>query len=296
MKTLSTMAAADTPGLTGREGGIRLELSTAQLLPLAALLLATGLVAGLAAGLLGVGGGIVIVPVLYHVFTEQGIDPEVRMHLAVGTSLATIVVTAWRSVSSHRRHGAVDEALLRSFVAPVLVGVVLGSLAAPIASGAVLTAIFATVALAVALHMAFGRESWRLAGEVPGGAKRGALGAGIGFFSLLMGLGGGTLGVPTLTLFGVLMHRAVGTAAGLGLVIAIPGALSFAAFGWGAPNRPPFSVGYINVLGFALIVPATLLAAPWGARLAHAAPRAVLRRVFAAFLALTSARMFAGLG
>ena len=272
--------------------GVGLELSTGALLPLAALLLATGLVAGLAAGLLGVGGGIVVVPVLFHVFTELGVDPAVRMHLAVGTSLATIVVTAWRSVASHRARGSVDEALLRSWVAPVLLGVALGSAAAGAASGATLTGVFATVALAVAVHMGFGRESWRLAATLPGGAGRLAIGGGIGFFSVLMGLGGGTLGVPTLTLFGVSIHRAVGTAAGLGLVIAIPGSAVFAASGWSAPDLPPFSIGYVNALGFALIVPATAAAAPYGARLANAASVRVLRRLFAAFLAFTSLRMF----
>lgn len=266
----------------------------ADLLPLAVLLLATGAVAGLAAGLLGVGGGIVIVPVLFHLFSQQGIDPAVRMHLAVGTSLATIVVTAWRSVRSHHARGAVDVALLRSWVAPVLLGALAGSALAGFVGGPALARVFATVALAVALHMAFGRESWRLAPQLPRRAGRVALGAGIGFLSLLMGLGGGTLGVPVLTLFGVPIHRAVGTAAGLGLVIGLPGALAFAASGWGASGLPPFSLGYVNGLGFALIVPATWLAAPVGARLAHGAPQRTLRRLFALFLVATSLRMFAG--
>jgi uncharacterized membrane protein YfcA len=264
-----------------------------ELLSLAALLLLTGAVAGLVAGLLGVGGGIVIVPVLFHLFSQQGVDPALRMHLAVGTSLATIVVTAWRSVRSHHARGAVDVDLLRGWLAPVLLGVLLGSALAGLAGGRTLALVFATVALAVALHMAFGRESWQLAQRPPLGAGRAALGAGIGFLSLLMGLGGGTLGVPVLTLFGLPVHRAVGTAAGLGLVIGVPGALSFAWSGWGAPGLPPLSLGYVNGLGFALIVPATWLAAPVGARLAHRAPQRTLRRLFALFLVATSLRMFA---
>lgn len=277
------------------EGEADLELTSAQLIPLAALLLATGLVAGVTAGLLGVGGGIVIVPVLFHVFSQLGIDLDVRMHLAVGTSLATIVFTALRSVTSHRRHGAVDLELLQSWVLPVLVGVAAGSVTVHYVSGAALTAVFASVALVVAVHMAFGRPSWRIADQVPGGLGRLAIGAGIGFFSLLMGLGGGTLGVPTLTLFGLPIRRAVGTAAGLGLVIAIPGAIRFATLGWNAPNLPPFCLGYVNVLGFALIVPATVLAAPWGAKFAHTISQALLRRLFAVFLIVTSARMFLAL-
>jgi uncharacterized membrane protein YfcA len=235
-------------------------------LPLAALLLATGLVAGTVGGLLGVGGGIVIVPVLVHVFRAYGIDPALRMHLAVGTSLGTIVLTAARSVQSHRRRGAVDEALLRSLALSVLAGVLAGSALARGVEGQVLSGVFGCVALAVSLHMAFGRESWRLRDGVPEGAPRASLGASIGFVSVLMGLGGGTLGVPILSLLGVPIHRAVGTAAGLGLLIGVPGCISFALAGWGVPGRPPLSVGYVNLLGLAAITPATWLAAPLGAR------------------------------
>lgn len=260
-------------------------------LPLAAFLLATGLVAGFIAGLLGVGGGIVIVPVLFHVFAQLGIDLEVRMHLAVGTSLSTIIFTSWRSVRAHRARGAVDDALLRSWIVPVLIGVLLGSVWASALGGPLLTGIFAVVALAVALHMAFAPDEWRLVELPPAGAARRALGVMIGLFSVLMGLGGGTLGVPIQTLMGISIRRAVGTAAGLGLIIAIPGTLGFVLAGLDTPGRPLLSLGYVNLLGFALIVPTTVLAAPWGARLAHTLPRPALRRAFAAFLALTSLRM-----
>jgi uncharacterized membrane protein YfcA len=260
-------------------------------LPLAALLLATGLVAGTVGGLLGVGGGIVIVPVLFHVFREQGVAADVVMHLAVGTSLGTIVLTALRSVQSHRSRGAVDEALLRSLMLPVLAGVLLGSALARGADGRVLSGVFGAVALGVSLHMAFGREGWRLRDGMPGGLPRAAIGAAIGFVSVLMGLGGGTLGVPILSLLGVPIHRAVGTAAGLGLLIGIPGAVAFAANGWGAPGRPPLSLGYVNLIGLAAITPATWLTAPLGARLAHALPRVWLRRAFALFLAITAIQM-----
>ncbi|HEY5656947.1 MAG TPA: sulfite exporter TauE/SafE family protein [Myxococcota bacterium] len=261
------------------------------ILPLAATLLATGLFAGFLAGLLGVGGGIVLVAVLFHVFTEFGIDEAVRMHLAVGTSLSTIIFTAWRSVGAHRARGAVDDALLRAWVVPILLGVVLGSALARVLAGPALMTVFAVVALLVAFHMAFGREEWRLADLPPAGAARHVLGATIGMLSVLMGLGGGALGVPTFTLLGVPIRRAVGTAAGLGLLIAIPGTLGFVLAGLGVPGRPPFSLGYVNGVGFALIVPATMLAAPWGARVAHAVPRTALRRAFAIFLAITSVRM-----
>ncbi len=263
----------------------------AQLAFFAAMLLVTGLVAGALSGLLGVGGGIVVVPVLYHAFTQLGVDPAVRMHVAVGTSLATVVVTAYRSMSSHRARGAVDAALLRRWAPMVAAGAIAGTATAVRLRGSMLAAVFGAVALLVALHMAFGREEWRLAGVPPDGPGRWAAGGAIGLLSVMMGLGGGTLGVPTLTLLGVPIHRAVGTAAGLGLVIAVPGAIGMALAGLGTPARPPASLGYVNALGFALIVPATWWAAPHGARWAHAISIRALRRAFALFLGLTALRM-----
>jgi uncharacterized membrane protein YfcA len=273
-------------------GRPRLDLATTlrpETLMLAALLLGTGLGAGVLAGLLGVGGGIVIVPVLYQVFSFLEIDEAVRMHAAVATSLATIVFTAARSSRSHWQRGAVDVPLLRAWAGPVLVGVLAGSAVAGHLTGRALSGVFAAVALAVALHMAFGKASWRLA--MPRGPARALLGAAVGTLSVLMGLGGGTLGVPVLTLLGTPIRRAVGTAAGLGLLVAIPGALSFMWSGRGVPGRPPGSLGYVNLLGFALIAPATVLAAPLGVRIAHAVDPLRLRRAFALFLGLVSLRM-----
>lgn len=268
-----------------------MEFTAQELALLGVMLLGVGVVAGLLAGLLGVGGGIVIVPVLYHGFAQLGVDPSVRMHVAVGTSLATVVVTAFRSVRSHHGHGAVDTELLRRWGVAVAAGVLLGTAVASVVSGAALAGVFAVVALAVAFHMAFGSEDWRLASAPPAGSARFAVGGALGFLSVMMGLGGGTLGVPTLTLLGVPIHRAVGTAAGLGVLIAVPGVLGLVLAGMGVPGRPPFCLGYVNAVGFALIVPATWLAAPLGARWAHAISRPALRRTFAFFLALTSARM-----
>lgn len=266
-----------------------------QLALLVAGLALTGIVAGILAGLLGVGGGIVIVPVLYHVFSGIGIDEAVRMHLAVGTSLATIVATSMRSMRAHRAKGAVDADLLRGLALPIIAGVVLGSLIAGGVDGGALMAVFASVALIVAIHMAFGRESWRIADDFPAGFTRAAIGAVIGLISVLMGIGGGTLGVPILNLYNIPIHRAVGTATGFGLIIAVPGTIAMMMNGWGAPGLPPFSLGYVNLIGFALIVPTTILAAPWGARIAHAISRPALRRAFAVFLALTSLRMMGDL-
>ncbi|MEM7017904.1 MAG: sulfite exporter TauE/SafE family protein [Pseudomonadota bacterium] len=262
---------------------------------LALALFATGIIAGVLSGLLGVGGGIVIVPVLFHIFTSLEIDPAVRMHLAVGTSLATIIFTSIRSVRSHHKRGAVDVPLLKSWWFPVLLGVLGGTLIAGVVSGPVLTAVFAIVAFIVAMHMAFGRESWQLGEQLPTGIGRYFIASGIGGFSVLMGLGGGTLGVPIMRLFNYPIHNAVATASGLGVLIAIPGMIGFIIAGWQAANLPPYSVGYVNLIGFALIVPATVISAPWGVRLAHAISRQALQYAFALFLALTSIRMLLNL-
>lgn len=269
--------------------------SPAWLAGLVLALVVTGAIAGVLAGLLGVGGGIVIVPVLYHLFTLLGIDESVRMHVTVGTSLATIIPTSIMSSRAHRRKGSLDVSLIRRLMPGVVVGVVLGAIASRYLGGGVLTAVFAVVALAVALNMAFKRDGFALADGLPGPAGTALIGGGIGGVSTLMGIGGGTLSVPILNALRVPMHTAVGTGAMLGMVISLPGALAFVVNGLGVPLRPPLSLGYVNLLGMALIVPATMATTGWGARLAHRIDARRLRQVFALFLALTSARMLAGL-
>lgn len=258
-----------------------------------AALLGTGLIAGVLAGLLGVGGGIVIVPVLFNLFPLLGVDESVRMHVAVGTSLATIIPTSIVSARAHDRRGSLDRGLLRSLAPSVVVGVLIGTVIGGGASSALLTLVFAVVALLVALNMALRKDGMIVAEHLPSGPPRHAIGGVIGGFSVLMGIGGGTLSVPILSAFNVPIHRAVGTAAALGLVIGVPGAIGFVLAGWGVPDRPPGSLGYANMIGFALIVPATMLMAPVGARLAHAINASWLRKAFALFLALSAARMFA---
>lgn len=262
---------------------------------LAVALVATGLLAGLLAGLLGVGGGIVIVPVLFHLFSLLGVDPSVRMHVAVGTSLATIIPTSLMSSRAHRRRGSLDLALIRRLLPGVLLGVAMGAVASRYLAGPWLTAVFGCVALVVAVQMGFKREGSAWRDGLPGPLATGGIGAGIGGLSTLMGIGGGTLGVPILANLKVPMHTAVGTGALLGTVISIPGAAAFLVNGLGVPLRPPFSLGYVNLLGCALIVPATMVSTRWGAALAHRINPKRLRQVFAAFLALTAARMLLSL-
>ncbi|HAC57541.1 MAG TPA: hypothetical protein DCF73_04185 [Rhodobiaceae bacterium] len=267
-------------------------MSLMELAPFAAGLIVTGLVAGVLAGLLGVGGGIVIVPVLYQVFTLLGIDEAVRMHLAVGTSLGTIVLTSIRSVRAHAKKGAVDWDLLKSWAAPILIGVTIGTLVAAYVSGDALTGVFATIALLVAANLAFGKESWRLGTALPGKPVQYSVAGVIGALSALMGIGGGTFAVSFMTLYGRNPREAVATSSGMGVLIAIPAVVGFVWAGWNDPLLPPFSLGYVNLVGMALIAPLSVLAAPWGAAIAHAISHKALIRAFAFFLAVTSVQMF----
>ncbi|MGE0445441.1 MAG: sulfite exporter TauE/SafE family protein [Vicinamibacterales bacterium] len=263
-----------------------------QVFPLVLVLLGAGAVAGVTAGLLGVGGGIVLVPVLWTLFTSMGVDEGVRMHLAVGTSLATIIATSASSVRAHHRRGAVDVGLLRQWGPWILGGVLVGTAVAGAVRGRVLTLVFACAALVVAGYMGLGRAEWRVAQQLPRGGVRAIIAGVIGALSAMMGIGGGTLSVPLLSLFGYPIHRAIGTAAAIGFLIGVPGAVGFAIAGWNAPRLPPFSVGYVSLIGFALIFPTSTLLAPYGARLAHRLDTRYLRRVFAVFLAVTALRMF----
>ncbi|MDW3205106.1 MAG: sulfite exporter TauE/SafE family protein [Alphaproteobacteria bacterium] len=268
-----------------------IEFDFAFLLPFALALLATGAVAGTLAGLLGVGGGIVIVPILFLLLPAFGVPESVRMHLAVGTSLATIVPTGLVSAQSHWKRGGVDIDLLKLLGPWVILGVAIGIVVGTRAGGDTLKIIFAAVALLVSIHMGVGREGWTVAKSLPAWPGRAVIGGWIGGFSVVMGIGGGTLGVPTLSAFNVPIRRAVGTAAALGPVIALPGVIGFVISGFGNPDLPPFSLGYANLLAFAVIVPATIAFAPLGAKLAHTIPPKLLRRLFALFLFVTSCRM-----
>jgi uncharacterized membrane protein YfcA len=256
------------------------------------LLLLAGAVAGVLAGLLGVGGGIVIVPALYHIFGYLGIDDSVRMHLAVGTSLATIIPTSVRSVMAHHERGSFDRALFNGWVPGIILGVIAGTWLANLANFSVLTLVFAIVALLVSIYMALGNPAWKLHEGLPANPLNSLLASIVGALSAMMGIGGGTLSVPLLSMFGVPIHRSVGTAAGFGLVIAVPATLGFIVGGWAKPALPEFSLGYVNWLGFLLIVPATVLTVPTGAKLAHSLSQKGLRRAFALFLGFTAARMF----
>lgn len=267
------------------------DVGLAEAISLIAILLVTGGIAGVISGLLGVGGGIVIVPVLFFVFLALHINDDVLMHVAVGTSLATIIFTGFMSARSHWRKGSVDTVLLKRWGPAIAVGVIAGTLIGGNVKGEVLTLVFAVVAAIVAVNMALKPSDAVAKRELPKSPVKELMGLIIGLFSVMMGIGGGTLTVPILSFFNYPMKKAVGTAAAIGLIIAIPGALGYAWFGIGVPGRPPFSLGYVNIAGVLSIIPASMLTAPLGVRIAHAIPDRALRYCFALFLAITSARM-----
>lgn len=262
----------------------------ATLAPLVAFLLVVGAFAGVLAGLLGVGGGIVLVPSFYYVFQTLGYDGPNIMQVCVATSLATIIVTSLRSVAAHRKKGAVEFGILKGWGAGIVVGALLGSLTATALKSETLTAIFAGLALIVAFYMTFSRPSWRLAETMPTGWKRYLYSPFVGFLSVLMGIGGGSFGVPLMTLHGVAIHRAVATAAGFGVLIAVPAVVLFVFLPAGV-MRPPLTIGLVNIPAFLVVVAMTLLTAPLGARLAHSMNPAPLKRVFAFFLFLVAINM-----
>lgn len=256
---------------------------------MAAALMVIGALAGIIAGLLGVGGGIVLVPAFFYAFTALGFDGPGLMQVCLATSLATIVVTSWKSIRAHDAKGAVDWAILRGWGPWIVAGAVVGVVAAAGLRSVALQAIFGVLGVLVALYMAFGRPHWRLGDAMPGGLRRAVMAPILGFLSVLMGIGGGSFGVPLMTLYGLPIHRAVGTASGFGMIIAVPSVLGFLAV---SPDlAPPLTVGAINIPAFLLVVVTTYVTTPWGARLAHAMDPKPLKRVFALFLLLMAANM-----
>jgi len=262
-----------------------------ELAVLAVGLLAAGAVTGLLAGLFGVGGGAVIVPILYEAFRLMGTPEELRMPLAVGTSLAIIIPTSVRSYRAHLAKGMVDTSILKVWAVPVVIGVVLGAFLARFAPAYVFKIVFVVVAGASAAKLLFASDRWRLAEDFPAGAPMLAYGGGIGLFSALMGIGGGQISNLLMTFHGRPIHQAVATSSGLGVLISIPGALGYVFAGWPyTASLPPLSLGYVSLLGMAMVVPTSIWLAPVGARLAHSLPKRKLEVAFGCFLLIVSAR------
>lgn len=254
-------------------------------------LLAGGVATGLLAGLFGVGGGAIIVPVIYSVFGLMGVPEQVRMPLAVGTSLAVIIPTSIQSFRTHLSKGAVDKDVLRVWAVPIVIGVVAGSFVAAYAPAALFKIVFVVVASISAAKLLLGGDRWRIGAELPGKLAMRVIGLVIGAASSLMGIGGGQISNLVMTLFNRPIHQAVATSSGLGVLISIPGAIGYMLAGWPQmPALPPLSIGYVSLIGLLLIAPTSALVAPYGARLAHRMPKRRLEVAFGIFLVAVSLR------
>jgi len=264
-------------------------------------LLLTGIIAGLLAGLLGVGGGIVIVPVLFLLFTYLDVPDAIIMHMAVATSLATIIPISVSSARSHYGRGAVDMSVFRNWTPPMLIGAGVAGAASGGLDSSYLQLLFGGIAIYVSLSMIRGKAS--ASDAAPGEAEIAPMGRGtsgkaiagvIGGASALMGIGGGSIAVPVLSALALPVHRAVGTAAAFGFLIAVPGALGFVWAGLDVDGRLPFSFGFVNIPAALIIFSTSLFTVPLGSRIAHALNPKGLRRAFGFFLLLSALNILSG--
>jgi uncharacterized membrane protein YfcA len=268
-------------------GGIPLN----ELAFLAAVIIAGGIVTGILAGLFGIGGGAIIVPVLYEVFRVLEVPETVRMQLCVGTSLAIIIPTNVRSFLVHRAHGAVLMDVVRAWWLPSVIGVGFGALVAGIAPGAVLKIAFVLITGTIGLKLLIGRDDWRISDRLPGCGPMAVYGFILGLGSSLIGVSGGSISAMVLSLYGRPIHNVVATSAAVGVPITIAGTLGYMLAGWRQQAMmPPLSIGFVSLIGFVLMAPVSSYTAPFGARLAHALPKRRLEIAFAAFLLVASCR------
>lgn len=259
------------------------------LIAVIALYLALGAFAGTLAGLFGIGGGLVIVPVLIFSFDLQGVSAGIAAHLAVGTSLATIVLTSLSSIRSHHRHEAVRWDIVRFMAPGIILGAVFGAVTAAMLSGAALETIIGVFVIVVAVKMLLD-VSPPPGRDLPGKVGLGTAGAGIGWGSAIFGIGGGTLTVPFLTWCNLRMQAAVGTSAACGFPIALAGALANMGTGWQHPELPALSIGFVHLPAFVGIVLTSVPFARVGAHLAHRLDAGRLKKMFALFLIVVGLR------
>ena len=256
-----------------------------------AVIAGAGAIAGIISGLLGVGGGIILVPAFFYTFSVLGYQPDQLMQICVATSTGTIIFTSLRSVSAHHKRGAVILSLIRQWGPFIAVGSVLGVFAAASLRSQQLQLVFGCIGVSLGLYMLLGRKDWRISSELPGRLLSGLYAATIGFLSALMGIGGGSFTVPLLSAYSVPPHRAVATSPGFGLMISVPAFITFLATGWDIDNKPPFTVGYVNLPAVAVIVMTTMLTVPLGVRMAHALSPKQLRIIFACTILLLAGNM-----
>lgn len=249
-----------------------------------------GAAIGVLAGLFGVGGGAISVPVFFEIFGLLDYPPEIAMPLAVGTSLALIVPVSISSARGHHRKGTLEVGVLRSWAAPILVGVMIGAVVARYAPPLVFQAVFVVVATLNAAKLLTGGRGWHLGDTLPGRTGMNLGGGVIGLSSAIMGIGGGALSNLFLTLYGLPIHRAIGTSAGVGVLIAIPGSIGYVLAGLGQDGLPPGSLGFVSLIAFALTIPTSMLTTRFGVALAHKMTRRALEIAFGSFLLLVAGR------
>ncbi|MBR0797566.1 sulfite exporter TauE/SafE family protein [Bradyrhizobium jicamae] len=262
---------------------------------LAAALAAAGACTGILAGLFGVGGGTVIVPVLYEVFELYGVPDEIRMPLCVGTSLAVIVPTSISSFLGHTRKGQVNTGVLRMWIVPIAAGVGIGVIAAAFARPVLFKAVFILVCLFLAVRLLAGKDTWKLGDKLPGRSAMAIYGLVTGSSASLMGIGGGLVANVVLSLYRFPIHAAVATASGVGVIVSIPGAIGYVVAGWGHPGLPPLSLGYVSLIGFALLTPLSLLTVRYGVSLAHQLNKRQMEIALSAYLIFISLRFVVSL-
>lgn len=263
---------------------------------LVAMIVAGGMVTGVLAGLFGIGGGGIIVPVLYEVFRILDVPESVRMQLCIGTSLAIIVPTTIRSYRAHAAHGAALSSVVRQWMLPSIVGVAVGALTAALAPASVFKLAFVLIAAFVAVKVLVGHDKWRLGNTLPGRIAMSCYGFVIGLCSSLMGVSGGSVSNMVLSLYGVPIHNSVATSAGVGVSITIAGALGYMLAGWAyQAQMPPLSIGFVSIIGVVLMAPVSSYMAGYGVRLAHWMPRRRLEIAFGVFLLLVAARFLVSL-
>jgi uncharacterized protein len=273
-------------------------LNASELLELALLLVAVGALSGFLAGVFGIGGGAVLVPVFYECFRLTGVPLDVRMPLCIGTSLAIIIPTSIRSYRAHHARGAVDMEIIRLWWVPVLAGVVLGSVIARVAPERLFKIVFVMVAYSAAARLLLARENWKFGDDLPQGPLMKIYGFFVGLLSTLMGVGGGLFSNLLMTFYGRPIHQAVATSAALAVLISIPGALGYVYAGWpAAAHYPavlalqwPFALGYVSLIGAVLVMPTSLLTAPLGVRAAHAMSKRTLEIAFGCYLLIVGSR------
>lgn len=262
---------------------------------LVAILLASGAAIGVLAGLFGVGGGAISVPVFYETFLRLGYEPDIAMPIAVGTSLAMILPTSVVSARNHAKKGTVDFDILRAWAVPILIGVVLGSALARYASAELFQIVFVVIAAINSVKLLFAKSAWKLRDDMPGRVGTSLYGFGLGLASALMGIGGGAVSNLILTLHGRPMIRAVSTSAGVGVLIAIPGTIGYVLAGLGKDGLPADALGYVSILALIVTVPMALLTTRLGVRFAHALSKETLGRLFGLFLAAVCIRFIIAL-